>query len=108
MSDKTNEILKGLEEIRIATTRAAVKAAAERVNKLIDELALEKEKGLCVICQKEKVFPKGDFDKCFSCAMDYRDQMHREFIAILSSEQFAVFEKYDKARGDFTSMVILD
>ncbi len=71
----------------------------------------EKEKRICVMCQKEEVFQQwkdNGFDKCFSCAMDYRDKMQKEFVACLSPEQLALFEFYSKAREDFTSMVILD
>jgi len=76
---------------------------------MVDEQ--KKEKRICVSCQKEEVFhwwKDNGFDKCFSCAMDYRDKMHKEFLAVLSPEQLVLFEAYNKAREDFTSMVILD
>lgn len=71
----------------------------------------EKEKRICVMCKTEEVFQQwkdNGFDKCFSCAMAFRDQMHEKFVACLSPEQLALFETYSKAREDFTSMVILD
>lgn len=68
-----------------------------------------KEEEFCVICQKDRAFPAGGrFDKCFSCAGEYSDEMRKKFIAILSPEQLALFEEYEKASGDFTSMAILD
>jgi hypothetical protein len=71
----------------------------------------KKEKRICVMCKTEEVFQQwkdNGFDKCFSCARVYRDQMHEKFVACLSPEQLALFEVYSKAREDFTSMVILD
>lgn len=70
-----------------------------------------KEKRICGMCQKEEVFQQwrdNGFDKCLSCAMDYRDQMYEEFVACLSPEQLVLFKVYSKAEEDFTSMVILD
>lgn len=70
-----------------------------------------KEKRICVMCKTEEVFQHWEdngFDKCLSCAMVFRDQMHEKFVACLSSEQLVLFEAYSKAREDFTSMVILD
>lgn len=71
----------------------------------------KKEKRICVFCQKKEVFHWWNseiFDKCFSCAMDYRDKMHKEFLAVLSPEQLVLFEAYSEAREEFISMVILD
>ena len=71
----------------------------------------KKEKRICVMCQKEEVFEQwkdNGFDKCFSCAMAYRDQMHKKFVACLSPDQLDLFEVYSKASESFTSMLILD
>lgn len=77
---------------------------------MAEEQKEKRERKLCVVCQKEDAFFSlaKEFDKCFSCAMAYRDQMHEKFVACLSPEQLALFEAYSKAREDFTSMVILD
>jgi len=70
-----------------------------------------KEKRICIVCLTEEVFQWwGDkqFDKCFSCAREYEDRLLKEFVAVLSPEQLALFKKYDKASSDLTSMAILD
>jgi hypothetical protein len=70
----------------------------ERRQEMADEQP--KEKRICVMCKTEEVFQVDDghvFDKCFSCAMAYRDQIHEKFVACLSPEQLALFEIYKKA-----------
>lgn len=70
-----------------------------------------KEERICTVCKKEEVFQAwkdNGFDKCFPCAMDYRDKMREKFLAVLLPEQRTLFEAYDKAREDVTSMIILD
>lgn len=62
---------------------------------------------LCGICKEKEVFSRA-FDKCMTCARELVDKMHEEFFAILTPEQRIVFEKYQQAREDFTSMIILD
>jgi hypothetical protein len=62
---------------------------------------------LCVICNDEEVFSRA-FDKCMTCAREFADKMHEEFFATLTFDQRIVFERYKKAREDFTSMIILD
>ena len=62
---------------------------------------------LCVICKDEEVF-SGKFDKCMTCAREFADEMYKKFIAVLTPEQMVVFKKYQQAREDFTSMIILD
>jgi len=77
---------------------------------MTEEQKESRQRKPCVVCQKEKAFFSlaKEFEKCFSCAMAYRDEMHEKFVACLSPEQLALLEVYNKAREEFTSMVILD
>lgn len=75
-------------------------------------MAKQKKKMQCVVCKKEEAFPvviKGfnPFDKCLDCAIEYMNKLRHELISILSTEQFAALQKYERAVDERVAMQIL-
>jgi hypothetical protein len=64
---------------------------------------------VCCMCQKEGVYRQmRKFDKCISCAREYRSEMYKKVRDSLSPELLILFDEYHKAENDFSSIMILD
>jgi hypothetical protein len=65
----------------------------------------------CVICKKNKAFPvkveNHEFDKCLDCAIKHMNELRTELIAMLSPEQLATLQKYERAVDERLAIQIL-
>ena len=62
-------------------------------------MAEEKKQGLCVSCRREPPFQR-ELDKCWVCALKYRDELWEKLTSNLTPAQCIILEKYQKAEED--------
>lgn len=75
---------------------------------LSSKLNLESWETICLQCGKKTSGLTGGNKFCWDCLGTNSENFGKEFVATLSDEQLALFEKYEAWDGARTSAIMLD